>query len=56
LDAASPYFRRPEDFRAAILVLRCEVVVSRFRSGWRVLCQRIELSMELLRSFQFALT
>jgi hypothetical protein len=27
-DAASPYFRRPEGFRAAIIVLRLELVVS----------------------------
>ena len=37
-DAALPYFRRPEDFRAAILVLRFGVVGICSRAGWRVMC------------------
>ncbi len=36
LDAALPYFRRPDDFRAAILLLRLSVVVADLGSLARV--------------------
>jgi hypothetical protein len=37
-DAALPYFRRLEDFRAAILLLRFDSRGICFQTGWRVLC------------------
>jgi len=46
-DAALPYFRRPEDLRAAIVLLRFLVSSSRFPAGWRVLCLCIDASIEL---------
>jgi hypothetical protein len=37
-DAALPYFRRLEGFRAAILLLRLDVMVTVSGPDWRVLC------------------
>jgi hypothetical protein len=47
-EAALPYFRRLEGFRVAITVLRFGVFRMRLRTDWRVLCQRINASIELL--------
>jgi hypothetical protein len=37
-DAALPYFRRLEDLRAAMVLLRFGPGRFRFSAGWRVLC------------------
>jgi hypothetical protein len=56
LAAVLPYFRRPEDFRPRRSPSSVLELLRHFWSGWRVLCQRIDASMELLHSSQFVLT